>query len=71
MYGLGFLCRIIGIGGRVYGEMLIVAECVDGALGEEACVVDGAVVDDLHEGFVFVCDGSVVDINEAVRAAGK
>jgi hypothetical protein len=70
MHGLWFLGRIIGIGGWVYGELLVMAESVDGALGEEACVVDGAMVDNLHEGFVFVCDGRVVDVDESVCAAG-
>jgi hypothetical protein len=70
MHGLGLLCRIVGVGSRVDGELLVVAESVDGAFGEEACVVDGAVVDDLYEGLVFVYDGRVVDVDEAVRAAG-
>lgn len=70
IHGFGFLCRVIGIGGRVDGELLIVAECVDSALGEKPCMVNGAVVDDLHEGLVLVCDGGVVDVDESVRAAG-
>lgn len=71
MHGLGLLCRVIRIGGRVDRELLVVAESVDGALGEEACVVDGAVVDDLYKSLVFVCDGRVIDVDESVRAAGK
>lgn len=51
------------------GECLVVTQGVDGALVDEAGVVHGAVVDDLHQGFVFVCDGCVVDVNEAIRAS--
>jgi hypothetical protein len=55
--------------GRVDGESLVVAEGVDGGLGEEAGVVHGAVVDDLHQGVVFVVYRCVVDVDQSVRAA--
>lgn len=45
------------------GKGFVVAEGVDGSLGEEAGVVHGAVVDDLDESFVFVGDGGVVDVD--------
>lgn len=60
---------IIWVCCRVDGECLVVTQGVDGALVDEAGVVHGAVVDDLHQGFVFVCDGCVVDVNEAIRAS--
>lgn len=57
--------------GRVDGEGLVVAEGIDGGLGEEAGVVHGAVVDDLHQGVIFVADRCVVDVDQSVRAARK
>lgn len=42
---------------------------VDGALVDESGMVHGAVVDNLHQGFVFVCDGGIVDVDETVRAS--
>lgn len=71
MNRVGFLSRVVGVGGGVYRELLVVAESVDGALGDEPCMVDRAVVDHLHESFVFVRDGGVIDIDQSVRATGK
>ena len=34
----------------------------DGPLGQESGMVDGAVVDDLDQGFVFIADCRVVDV---------
>lgn len=63
MDGVGVFSWRVGVCGGVDGEGFVVAEGVDGSLGEEAGVVDGAVVDDLNESFVFVGDGCVVDVD--------
>lgn len=34
-------------------------------------MVHGAVVDDLDQGVIFVCDGGVVDIDQAICAPGE
>lgn len=64
LHGLRVLSQlIVWVSGRVDGEDLVMAESVDGAVVEEAGVVHGTVVDDLHQGIVFVCDGCVVDVD--------
>jgi hypothetical protein len=55
----------------VDGEVLVVAEGEDGALAQEPGVMDGAVVDDLYQGVVFVADGGVVDVDQSVCASGQ
>lgn len=60
---------IIGVCCRVDGKGLVVTQGVDGALVDESGMVHGAVVDNLHQGFVFVCDGGIVDVDETVRAS--
>lgn len=60
---------VVWIGEGVDGEEFVVAEGVDGLLVEEACAVDGAVFDRLEACFVFVGDGGVVDVYEAVCAS--
>lgn len=60
---IGVFSWRVGVCGGVDGEGFVVAEGVDGSLGEEAGVVDGAVVDDLDESLVFVGDGCVVDVD--------
>ena len=57
-----FIGMVIGVCGRVEGERFIMRESVDRAVGEETCMVDGAVVDDLDEGIVFISDSCVVDV---------
>lgn len=55
MHGLGLLLRLlVRIRGRVHRELLVVAQGVDGALGQESCMMYRAVVDDLHQRFVLV-----------------
>ena len=54
---------IVRVCGRVDGEDLIVAQGEDSPVVEETGVVDGAVVDHLDQGIVFVCDGCVVDVD--------
>jgi hypothetical protein len=46
----------------MHGEELVVAQGEDLAFREETCMVYGAVVDDLHEGFIFVGNCRVVDV---------
>ena len=54
------------------GQRLVVAEGEEMGVGQEAGVVDGAaVVLHLDEGVVFVGDGDVVEVDEAVGAAGE
>ena len=56
----------------VYGECLVVAQGENVGVGQESGVVDGAaVVLHLEESVVLVCDGGVVDVDEAVGAAGE
>lgn len=56
----------------VHGKVLIVAQGEKVGVGEEAGVVDGAaVVLHLEESVVFVGDGDVVDVDEAVGATGE
>jgi hypothetical protein len=64
---------VVGIGPAVDGEAFVVAERVDVvAAGQEAGAVDGRrVVDDLEERVVLVRNGRVVDVDEAVGAAGE
>lgn len=66
MDGVGCVRRLVGVRRGVHGEGLVVAERVDGSVGEEACVVDGAVVDHLDQSVVLVCDLRVVDIDQPV-----
>jgi hypothetical protein len=47
-----------------------VAESKDGAIGKEAGMMYGAVVDDLHQGFVLISYRCIVDVYEPIRAAG-
>lgn len=47
------------------------AQSVDCILGQEAGVMHGAVVDDLQQSIVFVLDVDVVEVDEAVCAAGE
>jgi hypothetical protein len=54
----------------VHREVLVVAESKDGAIGKEAGMMYGAVVDDLHQGFVLVSYRCIVDVYEPIRAAG-
>lgn len=63
MHGLGLLRGIVWVRGWVHGEVLVVAESEDGALGQEAGMMNGAVVDHLHQGFVFVGYGRIVDVD--------
>ena len=66
----GFKGLVVGIGEGVDGEEFVVAEGVDGLVVEESCAVDGAVFDGLEACFVFIGDGGVVDVYEAVCASG-
>lgn len=50
------------------GEDFVVTEGVDSFLGEEACMVHGAMVDYLDQRIIFLVDGRVVDVDESVRA---
>ena len=59
---------IVGVCCRVDGKDFVVAEGVDGVLGEESCVVHGPVVDYLDQGVVFVVDARVVNIDKPIRA---
>ena len=71
MHGLGLLHRLIRIRGRVHGEMLVVAQRVDGALGKEARTMYRAVVDDLYQCLVFICYRCIVDVDQPIRTAGE
>jgi len=62
---------VVRVRGRVDGEDFVVAEGVDGLLGQEPRVVDRAMVDHLDECVVLVGDGGVVDVDQAVGAAGQ
>lgn len=70
-HGIGLLGVLVRVRGRVDREDLVVAEGVDRALGKKAGVVHGAMVDDLNQGVVLVGDGGVVDVDQAVGAAGQ
>lgn len=50
------------------GEDFVVTEGVDNFLGEETCMVHGAMVDYLHQRIIFLVDGRVVDVDEPIRA---
>jgi hypothetical protein len=62
MHGVGHLRGIVWVCSRVHREELVVAQGEDLAFREEACMMYGAMVDDLHEGFVFVGNCCVVDV---------
>ena len=56
----------------IQGQRFVVAQCVYHRIGEEAGMVDrGTMVQDLKQCIIFVREGSIVDINEAVRASGQ
>lgn len=67
------------IGGRlavrvcdwVDGKHLVVAERVDGVVGQESGTVDRAVVDHLQQHVVLVGDSRVVDVDKPVGAPGE
>ena len=46
------------------------AKSIDCILGQESGVMHGAVVDDLEQCVVFVLDVDIVEVDEAVCAAG-
>jgi hypothetical protein len=70
LHGLGPFPRLVWVGSRVHREVLVVAESKDGAIGKEAGMMYGAVVDDLHQGFVLISYRCIVDVYEPIRAAG-
>ena len=69
--GLWSFAGLVWVCCRMYGEVLVVAEGVDGAIGKEAGMMYGAVVDDLHQGLVLVCYRCIINVYESVRAAGQ
>lgn len=71
LHRLRILGLLIWVRSGMNGENLVMTQSVDGPFIEESCVVDGAVVDHLDESVVFVGNGCVVDIDEAVRASGE
>lgn len=62
---------LVRIRGGMDGEDLVVTQGVDGLFVKKSGMVDGAVVDHLDESVIFVSDGCVVDIDEAVCASGE
>jgi hypothetical protein len=71
LYWLGFLPRIVGIGGWMNRELFVMAQRKDSTLGQEASMMNRAMVDDLHQGVILVCHCCVIDINKPVSAARK
>lgn len=69
--GPGGVAAFAGLGDVVQGEPLVMADGVDLGGVEEPGAVDGAVVEGLHDDLVFVGDGRVADVDEAVRGAGE
>lgn len=70
LHGLGPFPRLVWVGSRVHSEVFVVAESEDGAIGKEAGMMYGAVVDDLHQGLILVGHRCIVDVYEPIRAAG-
>lgn len=52
-------------------EDFIVTEGVDGLLGQEPRVMYRAVIDHLPECVIFIGDGCIVDVDQAICAAGQ
>lgn len=55
----------------VDAEYLVVAHGGESGVGEEGGMVDGAVIDRLHDCFFFILFLGVVDVDKAVRTTGQ
>ena len=67
--GLGILALFIRVSGGMNREDFIVTESVDSFVVEKPRVVDGAMVDNLGQSVVLVCNARVIDVHEAVCAS--
>lgn len=59
----------LGFSHVVQSKLFVVTGSVDFCIVEEACVMDGAVVERLDDHFIFIRDCGIADIDESVSGA--